>query len=264
MITVIFIAGCLVLGAGYVFYGRLVSKWLGVDPDRQTPAHERNDGVDFVPSPTPVLFGHHFSSIAGAGPIVGPVFAAMWFGWQPTVLWILFGAVLVGGVHDYTALIASIRHKGGSIGEICKQYLNPFTYRAFLIFIYFTLVYVLIVFLDLTAATFAPADYQSNEASSLIGGAVASSSLLYMIIAVVFGLVVRSGKVNFKTASLIFVPLVFLAMFAAKPEVQSNLEVPRCGAHVTICIGSTDRPLTKSPPVHSAVETRFPLELFIA
>lgn len=114
MIAVVFIIGCLVSGAGYVFYGRCLSRWLGVEPNRPTPAHEVNDGVDFVPAQAPVLFGHHFSSIAGAGPIVGPVLAAIWFGWQPTVLWILFGAVLIGGVHDYSALIASIRHGGAS------------------------------------------------------------------------------------------------------------------------------------------------------
>lgn len=211
MVAVIFIIGCLILGGGYVFYGRCLSRWLGVRPGRRTPAHEVNDGVDFVPAHAPVLFGHHFSSIAGAGPIVGPVFAAIWFGWQPTVLWILFGAVLIGGVHDYASLIASIRHDGGSIGEICKKYLNPFTYRAFLIFIFFTLVYVLIVFLDLTAATFAPANLADDVACDR-GGAVAMSSMLYMLIAVMFGLVTRSGKMNFKTASLIFVPLVFAAM----------------------------------------------------
>lgn len=213
MITVIFISGCLALLAGYALYGRWLDSSLGVDPSRPTPAHERNDGVDFVPSDTPVLFGHHFSSIAGAGPIVGPVFAALWFGWGPTVLWILAGAILVGGVHDYSALMASIRHRGQSIGEIARQYLSPFTYRAFLVFIYFTLVYVLIVFLDLTAATFAPDDL-ANPVAVRTGGAVATASMLYIFIAIGFGLIVRTGKMGFKSASLLFVPLVFAALFA--------------------------------------------------
>ncbi|MDT8391308.1 MAG: carbon starvation CstA family protein [Lentisphaeria bacterium] len=225
MIAVIFIAGCLVLGVGYIFYGRCLSRWLGVEPGRPTPAHDVNDGVDFVPAHAPVLFGHHFSSIAGAGPIVGPVLAAIWFGWQPTVLWILFGAVLIGGVHDYASLIASIRHGGGSIGEICKKHLNPLTYRAFLIFIFFTLVYVLIVFLDLTAATFAPANLTDAVACDR-GGAVATSSLIYVLLAVGFGLVTRSGKVNFKTATCVFVPLIFAAMWVGVKMPMSPRFVP--------------------------------------
>lgn len=212
MVAAIFILGCLALLAGYVWYGRRLAAWLGINRDRPTPAHELRDDVDFLPAHTPVLFGHHFSSIAGAGPIVGPVFASLWFGWGPTFLWVLVGAVFVGGVHDYAALVASIRHRGRSIGEICRNYLSPLTYRAFLVFIYFTLVYVLIVFLDLTAATFAPADLSHPERTH-IGGAVATSSLIYVGIAVVFGFLYRKTKLSLKVATFIFVPLVFLALW---------------------------------------------------
>jgi carbon starvation protein len=168
------------------------------------------DNVDYVPTPTPVLFGHHFSSIAGAGPIVGPILAGLWFGWIPALVWILIGAVFVGGVHDYAALIASLRHNGRSIGDICRRYLNPFTYRVFLAFIWFTLVYVLIVFLDLTAATFAPVAAETQR----LGGAVATSSLLYIVLALCFGLVTRRGYLSHRSATLVFVPLVFLAIAA--------------------------------------------------
>ena len=228
MTALVFFIGCAVLAAGYVFYGRWVAGWLGVDDSRKTPAHLLNDGVDYVPAHTPMLFGHHFSSIAGAGPIVGPIVAALWFGWLPALLWILVGAVLVGGVHDFSALIASIRHRGRSIGELCRSYLSPFTYRVFLAFIWFTLIYVLIVFLDLTAGTFAPGVLEDAEAVR-IGGATATASLLYIGIALVFGFTVAKGLLSFKTGSLIFVPLVFAALFVG---IQAPFEATRLPAFI--------------------------------
>lgn len=203
-----FCLGCLILLAGYFLYGKLLSRWIGVEKDHPTPAHEHYDGVDYVPSRAPMLFGHHFSSIAGAGPIVGPILAALWFGWLPAFLWIIIGAILVGGVHDYTALMASIRNRGQSVASLCRSYLSPFTYRAFLAFIWFTLVYVIIVFLDLTAKTFAPTP------NSETGGAVASASLLYICIALAFGVTIRRLKLSFIKTSIIFVPLVFVALYA--------------------------------------------------
>jgi len=208
MIGFYFLLGTLLLLAGYLLYGKLLSRWVGADNERPTPAHEYNDGVDYVPAKTPMLFGHHFSSIAGAGPIVGPILAAIWFGWLPAFLWIIVGAILVGGVHDYTAMMASIRHRGRSVAALCRAYLSPFTYRAFLAFIWFTLVYVLIVFLDLTAKTFAPSP------TSETGGTVATASLLYICIALAFGVTIRRFKISFKLTTIIFVPLVFLALYA--------------------------------------------------
>lgn len=209
MITIVFLVSCLILAVAYLTYGGWLEKQFRVDNDNLTPSHSEKDGIDFIPTADPILFGHHFSSIAGAGPIVGPIVAGLAFGWFPALLWILVGSILVGGVHDYSALIASIRHKGQSIGQICKQYLRPFTYRTFLIFIWFTLVYVLIVFLDLTAGTFAPSD----SARAATGGAVATSAVLYIIIALLFGLTVYRGGVKLGKASLIFVPLVFAALW---------------------------------------------------
>ena len=103
--------------AGYVFYGGWLAKEWGIDPKRKTPAHELEDGMDYVPAKAPVLMGHHFSSIAGAGPINGPIQAAV-FGWVPVLLWVVIGGIFFGGVHDFGALFASIRHKGQSIGEV--------------------------------------------------------------------------------------------------------------------------------------------------
>lgn len=115
--ALILIIGLAVLICGYVFYGGWLCKQWGVQDTTKTPAHEMEDGVDYVPAKAPVLMGHHFSSIAGAGPINGPIQAAV-FGWVPVMLWVLIGGIFFGGVHDFGALLASVRHKGQSIGEV--------------------------------------------------------------------------------------------------------------------------------------------------
>ena len=118
--ALVLIISIVILLCGYVFYGKWLSEQWGVDPGKTTPAHELEDGMDYVPAKTPVLMGHHFSSIAGAGPINGPIQAAI-FGWIPVLLWVLIGGVFFGGVHDYGALFASIRHQGQSIGEVIED-----------------------------------------------------------------------------------------------------------------------------------------------
>ena len=115
--AVILIIGIVILALGYVFYGGWLSKQWGIDPSRSTPAHELEDGMDYCPAKAPVLMGHHFSSIAGAGPINGPIQAAV-FGWVPVLLWVLIGGIFFGGVHDYGALFASVRNNGQSIGTV--------------------------------------------------------------------------------------------------------------------------------------------------
>ena len=111
------IIGCAVLVVGYIFYGGWLAKKWGVDNSRPTPAHTMEDGKDYCPAKAPVLMGHHFSSIAGAGPINGPIQAAV-FGWVPVMLWVLIGGIFFGGVHDFGSLFASLRNKGRSIGEV--------------------------------------------------------------------------------------------------------------------------------------------------
>lgn len=233
MIAAIFIAGCLILLAGYRFYGRFLERQFDVDPSRPTPAVTMTDGVDYVPASKPVLFGHHFSSIAGAGPIVGPIAAALAFGWLPALAWILVGAILVGGTHDFASLITSIRHKARSIGEVCRLYLSPTTYRLFLGFVWLALVYVLIVFLNLTASTFAPATagLPEDKAQTLmeLGGSVATASIIYIFLALAFGLLTSRTKLNLKAGSLIFVPLVFVALFVSQ-AVHTYISVPVGGS----------------------------------
>lgn len=201
MITVIFLFSVTLLFLGYHFFGRYLEQQLKLQPRKKTPAQVLYDGVDYVPAPAPVLLGHHFSSIAGAGPVVGPIIAALAFGWLPALAWVIIGSIFIGGVHDLAALVASIRHQGRSIAQIANKYISRRLYKLFLLFIWLTLLYVLIVFIDLTANTF------------MTSGAVASSSLQFIVLAVLFGLILYRCKVPVFSASVIFVPLVFVAVY---------------------------------------------------
>ena len=147
------IIGVAVLIVGYIFYGGWLAKKWGVDNSRVTPAHELEDGKDYCPAKAPVLMGHHFSSIAGAGPINGPIQAAV-FGWVPVMLWVLIGGIFFGGVHDFGALFASIRHKGESIGEVIGDAIGARAKKLFIIFAYLTLILVVAAFASIVANTF--------------------------------------------------------------------------------------------------------------
>ncbi|MEI7851528.1 MAG: carbon starvation CstA family protein [Kiritimatiellales bacterium] len=216
MILVVFFTGCLLFALAYRFYGRFLAKEMELDDSRPTPAHTMCDNVDYVPTSNMILFGHHFSAIAGAGPIVGPIIAALAFGWLPAVLWIIIGAILIGGLHDFMVMVASIRNKGRSIGQICKNFLSPPAYYMFLFFILLTLIYVIIVFLDITASTFVPPSGTVHvEGSEQVvlearqGGVVATASMFYIALAVLFGLCIYKMKMSAWLGTLIFVPLVF-------------------------------------------------------
>ncbi len=147
------IIGCAVLVVGYIFYGGWLAKKWGVDNSRPTPAHTMEDGKDYCPAKAPVLMGHHFSSIAGAGPINGPIQAAV-FGWVPVMLWVLIGGIFFGGVHDFGALFASIRHKGESIGEVIGDAIGAKAKKLFITFAYLTLILVVAAFASIVANTF--------------------------------------------------------------------------------------------------------------
>jgi carbon starvation protein len=220
MLIALFLAVCVLFAAAYFVNGRLMERWLGVDDRRKTPAHALRDDVDYVPTRSAVLFGHHFSSIAGAGPIVGPIIAGMAFGWGPALLWIVAGAIFIGGMHDFAAIYVSIRHDGKSVGQVARALLSPVTYYSFLVFILLALIYVIIVFMDLTATTFAPvataAAAAVSEAVTLQagqGGVVATASILYMLLALAFGLCIYRLKWSLGWCTLVFVPLVFAALW---------------------------------------------------
>jgi len=110
MVAIAVIISIAVLALGYLTYGRFITKSFNLDDSKVTPACEINDGVDYVPAKASLLLGQHFSAIAAAGPIVGPVLAGIWFGWLPAFLWIIIGAIFIGGTHDFGSLIASVRH----------------------------------------------------------------------------------------------------------------------------------------------------------
>ena len=149
----ILLVAIVLLGLGYVFYGGWLAKQWGVDPNRETPAHTSYDGKDFVPANPAVLMGHHFSSIAGAGPINGPILASV-FGWVPVFLWCVLGGIFFGAMHDLGALFASIRHNGGSIGEVIKDSMGIKAQRLFIIFALAVLILVIASFTAVVAGTF--------------------------------------------------------------------------------------------------------------
>lgn len=203
--AVLLIASALILVAGYVFYGGWLAKQWGIDPSRKTPAHELEDGMDYVPAKTPVVMGHHFSSIAGAGPINGPIQAAV-FGWVPVLLWVLIGGIFFGGVHDFGALFASLRNKGQSIGEIIDNSMGRAAKKLFLTFGYLTLILVVAAFSSIVASTFgnttsagAPvegATLAANESTAMI-------SILFMVLAIGFGFLLYRKNMPIGIASVI-------------------------------------------------------------
>ncbi len=220
MIAFIVLISIAALAIGYVFYGRYLSKKLIVDDTQITPACEINDGNDFVPAKASLLIGQHFSAIAAAGPIVGPILGGLWFGWIPALLWIILGSIFIGGVHDFTSLIASVRHKATSIAEVLKEYMSPTSHILFLIFIWLTLVYVIIAFTDITAQTFVSVSTENAH-----GPGVASASILYLLLAVIMGILLYKFNFNLKVATAIFLPvLVLIILYCSNlPQPVSNL-----------------------------------------
>jgi carbon starvation protein len=196
------------LALAYRFYGRFVAAQYRLDDATTTPAVAQEDGVDFVPTQPFYLLGQHFSAIAAAGPIAGPILACQQFGWLPCLLWIGFGVVFIGAVHDFSSLIASVRHGGRSIAEIVKIQLGRRAWLAMMSFIWVALVYVILAFTDITASSFvgktedlAGASFAFNQ-----GGAVALASCLYLLLSIVMGLVDRYLKPPLWLTTIVFVP----------------------------------------------------------
>ena len=204
------------LAVGYICYGGWLCRQWGVgESNEETPAHAMEDGVDYVPAKAPVLMGHHFSSIAGAGPITGPIGAAM-FGWLPVTLWILIGGIFFGGVHDFGALFASIRHKGQSVGEIISTNMSRRAKLLFLTFAYLTLILVVAAFASIVASTFGVKLDESGAvdfAASASNASVAMVSLLFIVIAIVFGFFVYRRNAPMSVASVVGV-LAIIAIMA--------------------------------------------------
>lgn len=182
-----------VLGGAYLIYGRyLANKW-GIDPDAKTPAYELEDGVDYVPADTNVVFGHQFASIAGAGPINGPIQAAI-FGWVPVLLWILIGGVFFGAVQDFSAMYASVKNKGRTIGFIIEEYIGKLGKKLFLAFCWLFCILVVAAFADVVAGTFN--GFAGSPDTNSANGAVATTSMIFIVEAVVLGCILKYGKLN--------------------------------------------------------------------
>lgn len=197
MNSVVLVLGSIIIFVlAYATYGAWLCKKWGIDVKRATPAHTRKDGIDYVPTPAPVLLGHHFSSIAGAGPIVGPIGAAI-FGWLPVVLWIIIGSIFFGGVHDMGALFASVRHDGKSIGEVINANMGKSGKRLFACFAWLTLILVIAAFTSICASTFVGTP------------SAGTSSGLFMILAVLFGFFVYRKGVGLAISSVVGVVLLF-------------------------------------------------------
>lgn len=218
----IVLPSALILGIAYLTYGRLLARLLRLDAKAPVPAVELRDGIDFEPIPAGELLPQHFSAIAAAGPIVGPILAGLLFGWLPALIWIIVGSIFVGGVQDITSLVASIRHRATSIAEVVRLYMTRRSYLMFLAFIWIALVYIIVAFTGVTAASFVGAPLAEN--GGIGGGAIASSSLIYLAITLAMGLAMRYAGMPSWLALCVFLPMVAGAIVWG-PNVPLDLAV---------------------------------------
>lgn len=196
MFAVMLIVSAILFIAGYKFYGDFMAGVYGLDNKIKTPAERLNDGVDYCPAHPAVILGHHFSSIAGAGPIVGPITAASMFGWVPTILWCILGSIFLGGPHDMGALVSSMRHDGKSVGVVIEQWIGKTGKKLFLYFTILSLILVVAVFLVLTTATF------------VTDPVVAFVSCMYILLAMISGILIYRFNVDFKLVTLVMLAII--------------------------------------------------------
>jgi len=206
---VLLIIGAVLFIAAYIVYGGYLAKQWGIDPNKKTPAFTLRDDVDYCPANAKVLLGHHFSSIAGAGPITGPIAAAV-FGWLPVYLWIVVGSIFVGGVHDWGALFASVRHEGKSIGEIIRVNIGETGKKLFNIFAYLTLILVVAAFTDICASTFA---FDAAKPEALTGARAGTASILFILLAMFFGYFVYRKGAPLSVSTVVGVALLFFCIW---------------------------------------------------
>ena len=200
----------------YITYGKFLAKKIyALDDNNVTPAVEMNDGLDYVPTDKKFLMGQHFSAIAAAGPITGPIIAGLAFGWLPTLIWIIVGSIFIGGVHDMGAMVASVRNKARSITETVRLNVSRRAWILFNLFIWFTLVMIIVAFTDVTTSAFVNTVDLGNG-QMVGGGAIATSSLLYLALPVVMGFLLKYTKLNLTWATIIFLPLVGVAIWVGQ------------------------------------------------
>ena len=194
---IIVLIAIVVLAAGYLCYGRwLANKW-GLDPKAKTPAFTHEDGQDYVPSSKLTVFAHQFSSIAGAGPVTGPILASV-FGWVPVLLWLLIGGLFFGAVQDFGALYASVKNDGKSMGMIIEKYIGRTGRKLFMLFCWLFTLLVMAAFTDMVAGTFVGKGVEgATKATNYANSAAASISMLFIVVAILFGLIQKKvGKMK--------------------------------------------------------------------
>lgn len=211
-------------------YGRLLARWFALDRDAVTPAHARRDGADYEPTGRFYLLAQHFSAISAAGPIAGPILAATAFGWQPAFWWIVLGCIFVGAMHDFAALVGSVRHGGCSVAQIVRRHLNRRSYAAFTLFVWLALLLVVVAFTDITASAFVTAldvAVPGSDAGRIEvrGAGVASSSMMYLGLALAMGVVVRWLRPPLWAVTAVFVPAVGAAIWLG-PSLPLDLVAP--------------------------------------
>lgn len=215
---VIVLIGIVCLGAGYLLYGRwLANKW-GLDPKAKTPAFTHEDGEDYVPSSKFTVFSHQFSSIAGAGPVTGPILASV-FGWVPVLLWLIVGGLFFGAVQDFGALYASVKNEGKSMGMIIEKYIGKTGRKLFMLFCWLFTLLVIAAFTDMVAGTFVAKGVEGmTEKTADADASAASISMLFIVVAIIFGLVQKSiakaGKKMNEWVKAIVAIVLLVAMFA--------------------------------------------------
>ena len=208
-----------ITGLGYIFYGKYLSKQWDVNDSHITPAHSMKDGMDYVPASEIVVFGHHFSSIAGAGPINGPILATA-FGWLPVMLWCIIGGIFVGGVHDFGSLLASLRNKGESVGNIIGKSMSLQVKKMFLIFAIIVALLGTASFISVICGSFATSPDENGVivrglvANPTAGQTAAFVSVCFGLIAIFFGMMMRRTKVSLFPATVIGLVMVALCIWA--------------------------------------------------
>ena len=222
---VIVLIGIVALSAGYLLYGRWLAKKWGIDPKAKTPAYTHEDGQDYVPSSKFTVFSHQFSSIAGAGPVTGPILASV-FGWVPVLLWLIIGGLFFGAVQDFGALYASVKNEGKSMGMIIEKYIGKTGRKLFMLFCWLFTLLVIAAFTDMVAGTFNGVGLDSAE-TAYANSAAASISMLFIVVAVIFGVIQKHvGKMNEWVKAVVAIALLVamfavgmkLPIYASKPE----------------------------------------------
>ena len=227
----IILAAIVLLVVGYLLYGSYLERQWGIDPSKKTPAVTMSDGVDYVAAKPAVLMGHHFSSIAGAGPINGPIQASV-FGWVPVFLWCVFGGIFFGGLHDFGSLFASIRHQGKGLGDIIKDTMGKRAGRLFTIFALLVLILVIASFVNVVAGTFASDHFgittqpTGNETTAMI-------SVLFIVLAILYGFATTRMGVSVVQGTIAGI-ICILLMLAFGLNV--GLAMPRLPWIILICL----------------------------